>query len=283
MSSRPSDSSSEVKQSDIPIALATNSSPSQQTPELPQVVQKSRHVDSPALTSFQERPKQAVVKTKSPINRSRTHPASKGAKVGLDANAVTLALPEVAELPAQRVTDSALPTNQSQPDGPFEIGPAPLQGLNVTIDQPTVMAVNGISFGVTSEPTANPGPAWEIRLRSAVQQDGEKEKSSLDNIAAGLDEVVARVYVENGKIKFIWTKSKYSQLAEQLRNCVLCFTYLQETRRIQLRPYQKIAPVVLDFEKATVTLPVSGDSLPSQEALFLVSAAVSIARIKGFN
>ena len=173
------------------------------------------------------------------------------------------------ELPAQRTTDSALPSGATSADGIVELGPVPSQGLKITLDQPQVMSVQGISFDITSDATRATGSAWEVRLRSVAQQDGDKEKSSLDDLARGLDEVVARIYVEDGQLKFIWTNSKYSQLAEQLRNCVLCIANGEQTHRMQLRPFQKIAPVVLDFEPSIVSFNVEGESFPASEAVFL--------------
>jgi hypothetical protein len=230
----------------------------------------SRQADSGALASLRPRQDQVVSENKSPTGLGLNQSAAKEVNGGPLTNAVTLAsLPDAVELPAQHATDSALPSNQSPSDSPFEIGPTPLEGLIITIDQPEIMAIRGISFELTSEINRKPGPAWEVRLRSAVQQDNNKEKSALDNIAAGLDEIIARIYVEDGKLKFTWAHSKYSQLAEQLRNCVLCLTCAQETRRIQMRLYQRIAPVVMNFEQAAITVPVNGESFPSSDVLSL--------------
>ena len=146
--------------------------------------------ESESLTSFQARQEKGVVVTNGLTDLGLSHSADKNVISPLPTNTVTLAtLPDAAELPAQRTTDTTLPSNQAQADSLFEVGPAPGQGLTIAIDQPAVMAVSGISFDVTSDPAKNPGPAWEVRLRSVAQQGGDKEKSSLDNIAAGLDEI----------------------------------------------------------------------------------------------
>ena len=130
------------------------------------------------------------------------------------------------------------------------------------------MAVSGISFDVTSDPTGILAKLG-VRLRSAAQPDGDKEKSSLDNIAAGLDEVVARIYVEDGKLKFMWTKSKYAQLAEQFRNCVLCLAMIAGNATYSIAALPENRSGCIRFRATFVTVPVNGDSLPSSDVLFL--------------
>ena len=236
-----------------------------------------KETQADGLVSFQVRDKQIEQDTitGSNLNRGGSKEAASTAELSgkpapsAPATSSLASLSIATDLPAQRAQNSGLTSNEKPEDATIELGLVPTEGLSITLDQPQEMAVEGISFDITSDPSSGIGTAWVVRLRSEVQADQEQQKSSLDNVGAGLDEIVARIFIEDGKLRFAWTNSKYAQLSDQLRNCVLCLSYAQQTHRMQLRSVQKIAPVSLTFEKSVLTFNVAGESLPSSDAVFL--------------
>lgn len=232
-----------------------------------------------ALTSFQSRRVQDIKQNSLASNLGNSsQPAISDVTGSGEANSPLLESPPIdflstfsdaISLPPQRASDSALGADVNKIVNALVLGSAPSEGLSIAIDQPAAMNVDGIRFEVNSDPTQTTGSAWEVRLKSIAQLNDEDEQSSLDVVAVGLDEVVARVFVENGELKFVWANPRHSQLADQLRNCVLCLQHAGQTHRVQMRPYESVSPVVLDFEKSVVNISLDGDTLPPPDATFL--------------
>ena len=66
--------------------------------------------------------------------------------------------------------------------------------LRLSLDQPTVEGGAEARFEIVRLADSEEQPVWEIRLRSKSKEETD-EKSTLDDVAAGLDELVGKSLV----------------------------------------------------------------------------------------
>jgi len=178
-------------------------------------------------------------------------------------------LPTEIALPNLRGPDSTLSEKEEAPVDLGAIGNFKLDKLQLTLDQPAVEKGGGaVRFEIARSAEAEDKPSWEIRLRSAPKEETD-EKSVLDDVGSGLNELVGKIHVEDSRLKFVWASSEHMSLADQLRNCVLCFEDASKSHRMALRSCTLIEPILIDFTEATRVIKLEQESLPPIDSLFL--------------
>jgi len=177
-------------------------------------------------------------------------------------------------LPPLRGSESTLST---EVEAPFDLGPIgsiELSNLQLTLDQPSVEKESeNIRFEINRSSNLDGQPAWEIKLRS-VTKNSTDEKSVLDDVGAGLNELIAKIFIEDSRLKLIWVLSEHLALADQLRNCVLCLGSAPTSHRIALRPCTLVKPVLIDFNEKTQVIKLEQDPLPPLDSSFLKIVAL---------
>ena len=183
-------------------------------------------------------------------------------------------LPTEVALPSLRGPESILSDKVEAPVDLGAIANVDLDKLELTLDQPLVKKKNeGVRFEISRVPEVEGNPLWEIRLRSAPKEATD-EKSVLDDVGAGIDELVGKVTVEDSRLKFAWAPTKHPGFADQLRNCVLILDSAPMSHRIALRPSRLVKPVLIDFDENTQVVEIGQDSLPPLDSTFLEITAL---------
>jgi len=67
----------------------------------------------------------------------------------------------------------------------------------------------------------------------------------------------------------MWATPEHMSLAEQLRNCVLCFENAPQSHRMAFRKCTLVKPILIDFTNASHVIKLEQESLPPRDALVL--------------
>ena len=171
-------------------------------------------------------------------------------------------------LPPVRPVDTDVSASES-PDRSVALGPIAsdlAEELEFSLDEPQTRRFQRATFYVTAAADSSDTPTWEVHLAAETKA---ATKSDLDKVGKGFDEVIARLFLSGGNLRFAWADPKYASVAEQLRNCVLCVKAGSEDRRIPLRRPQDVGALELDLTEANQTITMTEGSLPSADAMSL--------------
>jgi len=151
---------------------------------------------------------------------------------------------------------------------PVEIGT-----VHARVDAPWELSLSGgqsagkpgQEFIIEGEEADHPASSWTVRHRKASRGS-----------AGGKPTDVAKIYHEDGTLKFQWLTDAAGAPAGHLRNCVLSVSIDGESRPLFLLEPQQVEPIVVDLQRRMSPRVFEIDCLPDPSVLRL-----EITRLEG--